>query len=104
MVEEISQAERRRILAEDRMSTYHALAQSSIDDERGGRYAAASRPATFVGAGPVSYPKLPEDSPSNQLAKMPDEPSLGYSVDDQDPIGEAFEQEASKRRRPWRRL
>jgi hypothetical protein len=113
--DEISMAERRRIIAEDRdrLSTYHALAQSSIDDERGGRYAAVQRPATFVGAGPaISYPRLPADSPSNQLAMTPKEEPLGYSIDEMEPTGERWEQEASRgdaaapevRRSGWRRF
>jgi hypothetical protein len=109
---EITMKDKKEVLENDRLATYHALAQSSIDDERGGRYAAVRRPATFIGAGPVSYPKLPEDSPSNQMAMMPDEPPLGYSVNDQDPTGEIWEQEASRGdaaapetvRRKWRRF
>jgi hypothetical protein len=94
--DEFSQATKRKILTEDRdrLATYHALAQSSIDDERGGRYAAVSRPATFVGASPIhQYPRLPADSPWHS-DPCPPEPPLGYSVNDQEPVGERWEQEA----------
>jgi hypothetical protein len=106
---DITMKDKKEILENDRkvMNTYHALAQSSIDDERGGRYAAVSRPATFVGAGPISYPALPEEAPSNQMAMMPPEPSLGYSVNDQEPVGEIHEQDASRstvKKAGWRRL
>jgi len=39
--DEISQAERRRVLANDRkvLATYHGVAQTSVDDDRGGRFA-----------------------------------------------------------------
>jgi hypothetical protein len=43
--DEISQRERRRILAEDRRSrTYHAAAQSFIDEDRGGRFSVLEKP------------------------------------------------------------
>jgi hypothetical protein len=55
--DEISQAEKRRILAEDRRSrTYHAAAQSFIDEDRGGRFSVLEKP---VVSGLVRYPKLP---------------------------------------------
>jgi len=62
--DEISQAERRRILAEDRRAkhTYYSVAQGSIDDDRGGRYAVTT-PTSVVGAPPIQYPKQPEGSP-----------------------------------------
>jgi hypothetical protein len=95
---DVALKEKKEIFENDRkvMNTYHAFAQSSVDDERGGRYAAVSRPATVIGASPVSYPKLPADSPSNQLAMSPKEEPLGYSVDDMEAVGERWEQEASK--------
>jgi hypothetical protein len=104
--DDISMSEKRRILAEEEISSYRAHAQANADFDLGGRYALVQKPATVIGSGPISYPKLPEDSPSNQLAMMPPEPPLGYSVNAQDPVGEQFEQEASKStaRRGWRRL
>jgi len=57
--DETSQSEKRRMLAEDRrMRTYHAVAQGSIDDDRGGRFSVMERPSV-TGSSPVGYPKLP---------------------------------------------
>jgi hypothetical protein len=92
--DEISQREKRRILAEDRQvraSTYLQQAQANVDEDRGGRYAAMEKPSTVIGTspGPV-YPQLPADSPANQAAMVPDEPLidgsgegsvLGYAID-----------------------
>src|SRR5262245_17680492 len=95
--DEISMAEKRRIISKERrLKTYHAVAQSSIDDDRGGRFAAQSK-ITVVGTTPISYPRQPESSPANQAAMSPPEPPLGYSVNDQEPTGEKFEIEASLR-------
>jgi hypothetical protein len=102
MTEEISMAEKRRILAEERISSYRAHAEANADFDLGGRYGLVQKPAVVIGASPgVSYPKLPENSPSNQLARMPDEPSLGYSVNDQEPVGEAHEVRASQAKKGW---
>jgi hypothetical protein len=107
--DEISQAERRRVLANDRrvLATYHGVAQTSADDDRGGRFAAVSPTRTVVGAAPISYPKLPANSPW-ACDPVPTEPPLGFSVDAMEPVGELHERgdaaEAGLRRRGWRRL
>jgi hypothetical protein len=90
--DEISQREKRRILAEDRQvrTTYLHHAESSVDDDRGGRYAAIEKSATVVGAGPVSYPQQPPTSPWHH-DPIGDEPPLGYSVDAIEPAGEKHE-------------
>jgi hypothetical protein len=92
--DEISQALRRQILANDRkvaeerkLSSYLDHARSSIDDERGGRFAAVSPTRTVVGTSPVSYPRQPETSPANQMAMSPLEQPLGYSINDQEVVG-----------------
>ena len=91
--DEISQAERRRIMADERRGrTYHGVAASSVDDERGGRYANAGNSTTVVGASPISYPAQPATSPWHR-DPMPDEPPLGYSVEDQEVVGEKFKVE-----------
>jgi hypothetical protein len=87
---EISQAERRRIIAEERRaSTYHQHAIASADDAAGGRFATEGKP-TVMGSLPISYPQQPASSPSNQAALVPDEPTidgsgegdrLGYCID-----------------------
>jgi hypothetical protein len=111
--DEISQSEKRRVLANDRMvaeerraSTYHQQSQASIDDLSGGRFGAMPK-ATVTGTAPISYPRQPEGSPwaSDPTAK---EPELGYSVDALDPTGEPHEQTRAEqivgKRRSWRRL
>jgi hypothetical protein len=97
-VDEISQVERRRVFENDRiaalerrLSTYHAVAQGSIDDERQGRFAAVGK-VTVTGTGPtLQYPRQPETSPANQAVLTGQEGPLGYSVNDQEPVGEKFE-------------
>jgi hypothetical protein len=89
--DEISQAERRRIMADERrMRTYHGVAASNVDDERGGRYAGSGSKQTVVGSSTVSYPQQPENSPWRS-DPCPPEPPLGYSVDELEPVGEMFE-------------
>jgi len=87
--DEISQAERRRIMADDRRArTYFGQAQHA-DDDLGGRYAKVHS-TTVVGSSPVSYPAQPSTSPWHH-DPVPDEPPLGYSVDAVEPVGEIFE-------------
>src|SRR5215813_14481930 len=87
--DEISQAERRRIMADDRRAkTYFGQAQHA-DDELGGRYAKV-RSTTVVGSSPSSYPAQPSTSPWHR-DPVPDEPPLGYSVDAVEPVGEIHE-------------
>jgi hypothetical protein len=92
--DEVSQRERREVMRNDRRvreaATYHSVAASSVDDERGGRYAAADSKQTVIGASPISYPTQPEHSPWSR-DECPPEPPLGYSVDAQEPVGEVFE-------------
>jgi hypothetical protein len=94
----ISQKEKREVLANDRKvreaTTYHSVAQASVDDERGGRYATEGSKQTVVGSSPIAYPRQPENSPWHH-DPCPPEPPLGYSVDEQEPVGEVFEREAS---------
>ena len=100
-VDEVSQAERRRVLANDRkVSTYRDAAQASIDDLCGGRYGAIGKP-TVTGASPISYPRQPEGSPwaSDPIG---DEPPLGVDINAIEPVGEIHEQKP--RRRACRRL
>jgi hypothetical protein len=95
---DISQAERRRVLANDRKvaeerrhSTFLDHARASADDDRGGRFALSGSSVTVIGASPShEYPQQPSTAPSNQMAMMPDEPLidgrgegnvLGYEID-----------------------
>jgi hypothetical protein len=95
--DDVSQAERRRIMAEERRGrTYQGVAQAALDDERGGRYAAGSgSKSSVVGSSPVSYPQQPAGSPWAK-DECPPEPPLGYSVDELEPVGEPHEVEASR--------
>ena len=89
--DEISQAERRRIMADERrMRTYHGQAASSVNDERGGRYAGSGSKQTVVGSSPIGYPQQPENSPWRS-DPCPPEPPLGFSVEEMEPVGEIFE-------------
>jgi hypothetical protein len=89
--DDIPQSERRRIMIEERRaSTYHTIAASSINDDKGGRFA-----RTIDAAQIISNPQ-PSGSPWSS-SPVPDEPPLGYSVEAQDPVGEKFEVEASMR-------
>jgi hypothetical protein len=94
--DEISQREKRRILAEDRQvrSTYLHHAESSVDDDRGGRFVAIEKSATVVGASQISYPTQPATSPWARDV-VGDEPPLGYSVEDHDAVGERHERAGS---------
>jgi hypothetical protein len=87
-------AEKRRIMAEERrMRTYHGHAQANIDEDRGGRFAVEGK-ATVIGSGPISYPAQPSGSPWHS-EPIGTEPPLGYSVGDQEPVGEVHEREAT---------
>jgi hypothetical protein len=108
--DEVSQALKRKILAEDRQrpNTYRAHAEASIDDDRGGRFA-VRKPATVIGASPIQYPRLPQDAPANQAAMVGPEAPLGYDINAMDCTGEVHEratQPASDGpvRRGWRRI
>jgi len=91
--DEISQAERRRIMAEDRRGrTYFGQAQHA-DDDLGGRYAKVHS-TTITGSSPISYPAQPSTSPWHH-DPCPPEPPLGFSVDEMEPVGEPHERTAS---------
>ena len=68
MIEDITQQEKREVLRNDHKvreaSTYHSVAQASIDDERGGRFAYSGNSTTVTGSTPGSvYPRQPAGSP-----------------------------------------
>src|SRR5262245_9480182 len=87
--DEISQAEKRRILIEERrMRTYHGHALDA-DLEMGGRFSKVNT-TTVVGATPIQYPAQPSTSPWHH-DPCPTEPPLGYSVEEQEAVGEMFE-------------
>ena len=79
VADEISQAERRRIMADDRRAkTYFGQAQHA-DDDLGGRYAKVHS-TTVVGSSPISYPAQPATSPWHHDA-CPPEPPLKILVE-----------------------
>jgi hypothetical protein len=91
--DDIPQSERRRIMVEERRGkTYmgHAL---DAELEMGGRFARVNT-TTVVGSAPIQYPAQPATSPWHSEPIGP-EPPLGYSVDDQEPVGEMFERAPS---------
>lgn len=107
-VDEVSQRERRRILAEDRQvrSTYLSHA-NDVELEMGGRFAKVTE-TTVVGRSSITYPQQPSTSPANQAAMVPDELPLGLDINAQEPVGEKHEQEPKPKsefvRHGWRRL
>ena len=72
--------------------TYHEIAASEADVARG-RFTAHERSRVTGSSGPA-YPQLHETSPWHH-DPLPAEPPLGFSVEDQAPVGEAFEVERS---------
>jgi hypothetical protein len=70
--DEVTQAQRRRILREG--TTFHQHAQAFADEINQGRFAVTGVP-TVTGATPI--PSYPAASPSWQI-QLPDEPPLGF--------------------------
>jgi hypothetical protein len=95
---DVTMKEKKEILDNDRKvraGTYKSLAEAEFQNEYGGRYAAAITKTKVAGSDPsVSYPKQPS---SSFWSRDPIglEPSLGYRIDDQEPVGEKFEIERS---------
>ena len=91
----ISQKEKREVLANDRMARNTYLAHANDAElEMGGRFTKLT-PTSVTGASAGSaYPQQPEGSPWHH-DPVPDEMPLGYSVDEQEAVGERHEVEAS---------
>jgi hypothetical protein len=77
--DEVTQAERRRILREG--TTFHQHAQAFADELSQGRFAATGVP-TVTGATPI--PKYPAAG-AHQSDPVGTEPPLGFSVNDLEP-------------------
>lgn len=92
-----SQSVRRAVTANDRRvaegMTYHQLTVGEADLVQG-RFASVSK--TQVTGATQQYPQLPETSPWHH-DPVPIEPPLGFSVDEQIPVGEAHEIASSAR-------
>jgi hypothetical protein len=87
------QAERKAILENDRkvreQDTFFSRAQANAD-ESGGRFA-KQNPVTVTGTDRVPiFPRQPASSPFAG-DPVPAEPALGFSVEDQIPVGERHE-------------
>jgi hypothetical protein len=89
MTNKAEQGERRALAGSTAATTYHRQAQVAQGLELGGRFAKAS---VVVGAEPaVQYPPGPDWTRN----EVPQEPPLGFSVNDLEPTGEPFEVERS---------
>jgi hypothetical protein len=93
--DEISQSERRKILAEDRqrLNTYRAHAEANADLELGGRFSKVTT-TTVIGASPIRYPRLPQGSPW-ACDPCPTEPPLNYDINAMEPVGGPHEREGT---------
>jgi hypothetical protein len=95
----ISQNEKREVLRNDRLvrTTYHSVAQAFIDEDRGDRFSVLEK-TTVTGSSPIGrYPKLPSGPWSEGPGGGP-EPSLGYSINEIEPVGEPHERERAVER------
>jgi len=88
------QAERRRVLLQDddlrRQQQEQARETGTYlshthDDTSGGRFAATGVPHVIGSTGAPTYPQLPSSSPWSGSDPVPQEPSLGYCVNDLSP-------------------
>jgi len=90
--DEIDQATKRRVLANDQSvreqqqaSTYFQHAVTEADEPRG-RFQNASGTTTVIGRTPIpQYPELPANSPSHH-DPVPDEPPLGFAINEMAPL------------------
>ena len=72
----------RKVREQQRGTTFHQYAQSTANDDAGGRWATVNA-VSVVGADPaVRYPA----ASAHQRDPVPTEPPLGYSVDDMPPL------------------
>jgi hypothetical protein len=104
------QRERRETLENDRRvqkaehdrrnaSTYATFAEAFADEDRQGRFKAVNK-TTVVGTDAIAkYPEQPPNSPFHH-DRVPDEPPLGFSVEDHEPVGTAKEIQASLESQP----
>jgi hypothetical protein len=79
--------EKEEVLRNDRhASTYAGRAQAELDLENVGRHA---KPNTVIGVGAPEYPRLPENSWTNDPTGV--EPPLNIDVNAVEAVGEKFE-------------
>jgi hypothetical protein len=98
------QADRRKYLENEKRlreqgttepkSTYASFAEAFADEDRGGRFKAVNQ-TIHTAATPV-YPEQPPNSPFHH-DPVPDEPPLGFSINEAPVVGEPHEVERSIR-------
>jgi hypothetical protein len=81
-----------RLREQQRGATYSSFADAFADEDRGGRFKTINQPI-HTAATPV-YPEQPPTSPFHH-DPVPDEPPLGFSVNELQPTGEPHEIAAS---------
>ena len=93
---QISQKDKLDVLRNDQRvrDTLHSRAIADIANERSGRFAAVNKPTVTGMKAATRYPKQPANSPWSG-DPVPNEPSLGYVINDMETIGEKFEVEQS---------
>jgi hypothetical protein len=75
-------------------TTFSTFAEAFADEDRGGRFK-PEQATHVIGTTPIpKYPELPASSPSHHDV-VPDEPPLGFSVDEMTPVGSQQEIQAS---------
>jgi hypothetical protein len=88
--------ERKDVLQNDRdllpKTTFASFAEAFADEDRGGRFKPET--ATHVIGSTAGPPRYPASSPSHQ-DQTGQEPSLGYSIDEMQPLGTEAEVQAS---------
>jgi hypothetical protein len=82
----------KRLRDQQRGATYSTFAEAFADEERGGRFKAVNQ-TIHTAATPV-YPEQPPTSPFHH-DPVGQEPRLGYSVEDHEPVGTYSEIQAS---------
>jgi len=92
--EAANERERRKLIEERRLKTYHGHAQHTDEDIYSGRYASVNT-TVVTGAAPGSaFPQLPDGPWAKN--ELPDEPPLGLAIDEQEAVGEPHEIAASQ--------
>jgi hypothetical protein len=93
--------ERRDVLQNDRKArdtlpktTFASFSEALKDEDRGGRFKPETATHVIGSTAIPKYPELPASSPSHHDV-VPDEPPLGFSVDEMTPVGSHKEIQAS---------
>ena len=86
--DEITQAEKRQVLANDRRASLHDHATAQVNDSLGGRFAKAVHQTSVTGTMPIAAPpRISESSPwARGVDPSGQEPPLGLDVNYVEPI------------------